>query len=84
MISHYPKIMLLPVKRVNMVSLLLREKCLFTSHQVTDILRDSPEVLEEDLAQLEYKFQVGLVFFTKSFPGSDDSTKFRGKLSVLF
>ncbi len=67
-----------------MVSLLLREKCLFTIHQVTDILRDSPEVLEEDLAQLEYKFQVGLVFFAKSFPGSDDSTKFRGKLSVLF
>ncbi|XP_016419724.1 transcription termination factor 4, mitochondrial-like isoform X1 [Sinocyclocheilus rhinocerous] len=57
MISHYPKVMLLPVKRVNMVPRLLREKCLFTIHQVTDILRDSPEVLEEDLAQLEYKFQ---------------------------
>ncbi|KAF4117681.1 transcription termination factor 4, mitochondrial [Onychostoma macrolepis] len=57
MISHYPKVMLLPVKRVNMVSRLLREKCLFTIHHVTDILRDSPEVLDEDLAQLEYKIQ---------------------------
>ncbi|KAK9980056.1 hypothetical protein ABG768_013454 [Culter alburnus] len=57
MISHYPKVMVLPIKRVNMVSRLLREKCLFTVQQVTDILRESPEVLEEDLAQLEYKFQ---------------------------
>ncbi|XP_077078457.1 transcription termination factor 4, mitochondrial isoform X2 [Siphateles boraxobius] len=57
MISHYPKIMVLPIKRVNMVSRLLREKCLFTVQQVTDILRDSPEVLEDDLVQLEYKFQ---------------------------
>ncbi|KAK7163564.1 hypothetical protein R3I93_007574 [Phoxinus phoxinus] len=57
MISHYPKIMVLPIKRVNMVSRLLKEKCLFTAQQVTDILRDSPEVLEEDLVQLEYKFQ---------------------------
>ncbi|XP_065118132.1 transcription termination factor 4, mitochondrial [Paramisgurnus dabryanus] len=56
-ISHYPKIMALPIKRVNMVSRLLREKCQFTVQQVTDILRDSPEVVEEDLAQLEYKFQ---------------------------
>lgn len=56
-ISHYPKVMVLTVKRVNMVSRLLREKCHFTVQQVTDILRDSPEVLEEDLARLEYKFQ---------------------------
>lgn len=76
MISHYPKVMVLPIKRVNMVSRLLREKCLFTVQQVTDILRESPEVLEEDLAQLEYKFQVRQVLqlnkfkpvFTKSFP----------------
>ncbi|XP_067308732.1 transcription termination factor 4, mitochondrial [Pseudorasbora parva] len=57
MISHYPKVMVLPIKRVNMVSRLLREKCLFTVLQVTDILRESPEILEEDLAQLEHKFQ---------------------------
>ncbi|KAA0718712.1 Transcription termination factor 4, mitochondrial [Triplophysa tibetana] len=56
-ISHYPKVMVLPIKRVNMVSRLLKEKCHVTVQQVTDILRDSPEVLEEDLARLEYKFQ---------------------------
>lgn len=57
-ISHYPKVMVLPIKRVNMVSRLLKEKCQVTVQQLTDILRDSPEVLEEDLARLEYKFQV--------------------------
>ncbi|XP_051985041.1 transcription termination factor 4, mitochondrial [Xyrauchen texanus] len=56
-ISHFPNVIVLPIKRVNMVSRLLREKCHFTVQQVTDILRDSPEVLEEDLARLEYKFQ---------------------------
>lgn len=38
----------------------LREKCLFTVQQVTDILRDSPAVIEEDLGELEYKFQVSI------------------------
>lgn len=57
MISHYPKVMVLPLKRVNAVSRMLKEKCLFTTQQVTEIVRNTPEVLEEDLAQLEYKFQ---------------------------
>ncbi|TRY69745.1 hypothetical protein DNTS_035421, partial [Danionella cerebrum] len=57
LISHYPRVLLLPVKRVDLVTRLLKEKCHFTSQQVTDILRHSPMILEEDLAQLEYKFQ---------------------------
>lgn len=83
MISHYPKIMLLPVKRVNMVSLLLREKCLFTIHQVTDILRDSPEVLEEDLAQLEYKFQYAYFRMGVRQPEMVKAKLFRLPLSKL-
>ncbi|XP_058273828.1 transcription termination factor 4, mitochondrial [Hemibagrus wyckioides] len=56
-ISHYPKILSFPVKRVNAVSRLLREKCQFTAQQLADILRDSPHVVEEDPARLEYMFQ---------------------------
>ena len=57
-VAHYPKILAVPVKLVKNVVLFLREKCLFTAQQVTDILRDSPAVALEDLGELEYKFQV--------------------------
>ncbi|KAL7851340.1 hypothetical protein AOLI_G00216960 [Acnodon oligacanthus] len=56
-ISHYPQILTLPVKRVSSVSRLLREKCQFTTQQVTDILRDSPHVVQEEHTRLEYMFQ---------------------------
>ncbi|XP_026781398.3 transcription termination factor 4, mitochondrial [Pangasianodon hypophthalmus] len=56
-ISHYPRILSFPVKRVNTVSRLLREKCQFTAQQMADILRDSPHVVEEEPARLEYMFQ---------------------------
>ncbi|MCJ8745021.1 hypothetical protein PDJAM_G00125470 [Pangasius djambal] len=56
-ISHYPRILSFPVKRVNAVSRLLREKCRFTAQQMADILRDSPHVVEEEPARLEYMFQ---------------------------
>ncbi|KAG7263957.1 hypothetical protein CRUP_024291 [Coryphaenoides rupestris] len=56
-VAHYPQILTIPVKRVKVVVLFIREKCLFTVQQVTDILRDHPAVLQEDLDQLEYKFQ---------------------------
>ncbi|KAM5271072.1 transcription termination factor 4, mitochondrial isoform 2-T2 [Hipposideros larvatus] len=36
----------------------LREKCLFTVQQVTEILHRCPYVLREDPDELEYKFQV--------------------------
>ncbi|KAF7222675.1 transcription termination factor 4, mitochondrial [Nothobranchius furzeri] len=57
MVVHYPKILTVPVKSVKNVVQFLREKCLFTTQQVTDILRDTPAVVLEDLLQLEYKFQ---------------------------
>lgn len=63
MISHYPRILWFPVKRVSAVSRLLREKCQFTAQQMADILRDAPHVVEEEAARLEYKFQVRPLLF---------------------
>ncbi|XP_024419510.2 transcription termination factor 4, mitochondrial isoform X1 [Desmodus rotundus] len=37
----------------------LREKCLFTARQVTEILHRCPHVLQADPDELEYKFQYG-------------------------
>uniref|UniRef100_A0A3Q0R885 Mitochondrial transcription termination factor 4 n=1 Tax=Amphilophus citrinellus TaxID=61819 RepID=A0A3Q0R885_AMPCI len=56
-VVHYPRILTVPLKRVKHVVMFLKEKCLFTSQQVTDIIRDCPAVVLEDLNQLEYKFQ---------------------------
>ncbi|XP_060761289.1 transcription termination factor 4, mitochondrial isoform X2 [Neoarius graeffei] len=56
-ISHYPRILSFPVKRVSTVSRLLREKCHFSAQQMADIFRDSPHVVEEEPARLEYMFQ---------------------------
>nr|XP_027807520.1 transcription termination factor 4, mitochondrial isoform X2 [Marmota flaviventris] len=36
---------------------LLKEKCLFTAQQVTEILHRCPSVLQENPSELEYKFQ---------------------------
>ncbi|XP_049889668.1 transcription termination factor 4, mitochondrial [Epinephelus moara] len=56
-VSYYPQILTVPVKTVKSVVMFLREKCLFTVQQVTDILRDTPAVVLENMDQLEYKFQ---------------------------
>ncbi|KAM9349810.1 transcription termination factor 4, mitochondrial [Symphorus nematophorus] len=56
-VAYYPQILTVPVKTVKNVVIFLREKCLFTVQQVTDILRDSPAVVVENTGQLEYKFQ---------------------------
>ncbi|XP_059201243.1 transcription termination factor 4, mitochondrial [Centropristis striata] len=56
-VSYYPQILTVHVKKVNHTVAFLREKCLFTVQQVTDILRDSPAVVLENMDQLEYKFQ---------------------------
>ncbi|XP_062409982.1 transcription termination factor 4, mitochondrial [Sardina pilchardus] len=56
-ISYYPHILLMPAKRVNAAVEFIRTKCLFTAQQMRDILRDTPEVVEEDLNELEHKFQ---------------------------
>ena len=63
-VSYYPQILTFPMKRINNVVRLLREGCLFTFPQATDILRDSPAVVEENMGQLEYKFQVILISIT--------------------
>uniref|UniRef100_A0A3Q3JRL1 Uncharacterized protein n=1 Tax=Monopterus albus TaxID=43700 RepID=A0A3Q3JRL1_MONAL len=56
-VAYYPQILTVPVKTIKYVVAFLREKCLFTAQQVTDILRDSPAIILEDLDQVEYKFQ---------------------------
>ncbi|XP_053293101.1 transcription termination factor 4, mitochondrial [Pleuronectes platessa] len=56
-VAHYPQILTVPVKTVKHVVVLLREKCLFTAPQVTDILRESPAIVLGDLAQVEFLFQ---------------------------
>lgn len=56
-VAHYPQILTVPVKTVKHVVMFLRENCLFTGQQVTELLRDSPAMVLEDLGQLEYKFQ---------------------------
>ncbi|XP_037706528.1 transcription termination factor 4, mitochondrial isoform X2 [Choloepus didactylus] len=47
----------------------LKEKCLFTVQQVTEILHRCPYVLQEDPGELEYKFQIenSSVRITRSF-----------------
>ncbi len=59
-VAHYPQILTAPVKTIKHAVVFLREKCLFTVQQVTDILRDSPAVVLENTGQLEYKFQVSM------------------------
>ncbi|KAM3865875.1 transcription termination factor 4, mitochondrial [Diretmus argenteus] len=56
-VAYYPQILTVPVKRIKNVVLFLRERCLFTVQQVTDLLRDCPAIVQEDMDQLEYKFQ---------------------------
>ncbi|XP_034039551.1 transcription termination factor 4, mitochondrial [Thalassophryne amazonica] len=56
-VAHFPRILTVPVKKIENVELILREKCLFTTQQITDIFRDCPSVVLEDHYQLEYKFQ---------------------------
>lgn len=56
-VAYYPQILTIPLKTIKHVVMFLREKCLFTVQQVTDILRESPAVVLENTGQLEYKFQ---------------------------
>ncbi|XP_034559694.1 transcription termination factor 4, mitochondrial [Notolabrus celidotus] len=56
-VAYYPQILTVPLKTIKYVVMFLRERCLFTVQQVTDILRESPAVVVENTSQLEYKFQ---------------------------
>lgn len=61
MVVHYPQILTVPAKTIRTAVAFLRQKCLFTMHQVTGILRDSPAVVMENTDHLEYKFQVSVL-----------------------
>ncbi|KAK9401097.1 PAS domain-containing serine/threonine-protein kinase-like [Crotalus adamanteus] len=54
---HFPSIFTIPHKRIKALENLLKEKCLFTMAQVSKILRTSPQLLLEELNDVEYKFQ---------------------------
>ncbi|XP_003421230.1 transcription termination factor 4, mitochondrial isoform X1 [Loxodonta africana] len=52
-----PEIFTMRQRDINDIVRVLREKCLFTVQQVTEILHRCPYVLREDPGELEYKFQ---------------------------
>ncbi|KAH0623979.1 hypothetical protein JD844_007212, partial [Phrynosoma platyrhinos] len=54
---HFPNIFTLPQKRIEALERLLKEKCLFTVDQVSKILQTCPNMLLEELNDVEYKFQ---------------------------
>lgn len=56
-VIHCPSIFTLPQKRIQAVEHLLREKCLFTIQQVSRLLQTCPNILLEELDEVEYKFQ---------------------------
>ncbi|XP_029471467.1 transcription termination factor 4, mitochondrial [Rhinatrema bivittatum] len=56
-ISLCPSILTLPHKRVDATVYFLKERCLFSAQQVTEILRTTPNILHEEHQELEYKFQ---------------------------
>ncbi|KAL8187699.1 UNVERIFIED_CONTAM: hypothetical protein K2H54_054137 [Gekko kuhli] len=56
-VIHCPSIFTLPQSRIEAVKDLLKEKCLFTVQQISKILQTCPNVLLEDLDDLEYRFQ---------------------------
>ncbi|KAM6948203.1 transcription termination factor 4, mitochondrial [Aplochiton taeniatus] len=56
-VSYYPLILTMSMKKINMLVRFLKEECVFTTQQVSDILRDSPAVVGEDQGRLQYMFQ---------------------------
>ncbi|KAM5228662.1 transcription termination factor 4, mitochondrial [Ctenodactylus gundi] len=52
-----PEIFTMHQRNIDDVVNVLKEKCLFTVQQVTEILYSCPNVLREDPSELEYKFQ---------------------------
>lgn len=52
-----PEVLTMHQRDIDRIVKVLREKCLFTVHQVTEILHRCPYVLREDPDELEYKFQ---------------------------
>lgn len=53
-----PEVLTMRLRDLDGTVRVLRDKCLFTAQQVTEILHRCPFVLREDPDELEYKFQV--------------------------
>ncbi|XP_072474915.1 transcription termination factor 4, mitochondrial [Notamacropus eugenii] len=52
-----PDLFTMSQQRIDALVSVLKDKCLFTGQQVTEILHSCPRVLQEDPGALEYKFQ---------------------------
>ncbi|XP_077205138.1 transcription termination factor 4, mitochondrial [Paroedura picta] len=57
LVIQCPSIFTMPKSKIEALKDLLREKCLFTAEEMSKIIRTCPNVLLEDLDDLEYKFQ---------------------------
>lgn len=58
MLQCCPDVFCAPQQTLERVVSVLRERCLFSAQQVTQVLHRCPHVLQEDPQELEYKFQV--------------------------
>lgn len=58
MLHCCPEVLSVPQRVIDSTVRVLRDKCLFTVQQVTEVLHRCPYVLREDPGELEYKFQV--------------------------
>ncbi|XP_074046827.1 transcription termination factor 4, mitochondrial [Macrotis lagotis] len=52
-----PDLFTMSPKHIDALVSVLKDRCLFTGQQVTEILHSCPRVLQEDPSALEYKFQ---------------------------
>ncbi|XP_055472374.1 transcription termination factor 4, mitochondrial [Psammomys obesus] len=52
-----PEVFTMRQRDIDSVVKVLKEKCLFTVQQITEILHRCPSVFQEDPSELEYKFQ---------------------------
>lgn len=71
MAIYCPSIFSLPQKKIQTIVHLLKEQCLFTMQQVSKILQTCPNILLENLEDLEYKFQASSIIFALSFLSGD-------------
>ncbi|XP_037378087.1 transcription termination factor 4, mitochondrial [Talpa occidentalis] len=56
-LSCCPEVLSMPQRDLDAVLAVLRDKCLFSAQQVTELLHRCPHVLRADPTELEYKFQ---------------------------
>ncbi|KYO40382.1 transcription termination factor 4, mitochondrial isoform B [Alligator mississippiensis] len=82
-VSRCPPIFTLPGKKIDATVRLFKEKCLFTTDQVMEILRSCPNVLLKEPSDLEYKFQYA--FFRMGVKHKDvvKSGFFRAPFTVI-